>query len=437
MLSKPFALFIAAAAVVATAGAPAAWAQQSGKSWTQWRGPGREGQSSFKGLNKNWEKSPPKLLWTAEGMGEGYASVSVDGGKIYTTGNLADGQYLICVADGEKAPLWKTKLTEGKPEHSYEGARSTPTIDGNRLYVVSSDGRISCVDANGGEVVWSRSFKDFDGRMMSGWGFSESPLLDGDRVICTPGGDDAIVVALDKKNGQEIWRCGGPETTGTDAKGKNLKKGAGYASVVVSEGAGVRQYVTLVGQGLIGVRAEDGSLLWSYEKVANGVANIPTPIPFGDFVFASSGYGTGAALVKLSAADGGVKAEEVYFLKSDEFQNHHGGMVKVGDYIYAGHQHGQGLPICLEAATGEVKWVDRGPGKGSAAVLYVDGCLIFRYQNGLVALIEATPEEYRLLGEFTPAYQEKESWAHPVVVDGKLYLREQDKLMCYDVSASS
>lgn len=437
MLSKSLALFVVASAVVATASAPAAWAQQPAKSWTQWRGPGREGKSPYKGLNKNWEKSPPKLLWTAEGLGTGYASVSIDGGKIYTTGNLEDGQYLICIADGQTKPLWKTKLTEGKPQHDYEGARSTPTIDGNRLYVVSSDGRISCVDSEAGEVLWSRSFKDFGGRMMSGWGFSESPLIDGDRVLCTPGGDDAIVVALDKKNGEEIWRCGGPEANGTDARGKNLKKGAGYASIVVSEGAGVRQYVTLVGQGLIGIRAEDGALLWSYEKVANGVANIPTPIPFDDYVFASSGYGTGAALVKLSPADGGVKAEEVYFLKSDDFQNHHGGMVKVGDYIYSGHQHGQGLPICIEALTGEVKWVDRGPGKGSAAVLYVDGCLIFRYQNGLVALIEATPEEYRLLGEFTPAYQERESWAHPVVVDGKLYLREQNKLMCYDVSAST
>jgi hypothetical protein len=265
--------------------------------------------------------------------------------------------------------------------------------------------------------------------MMSGWGFSESPLIDGDRVICTPGGDDAMVVALNKKSGDEIWRCPAPEGNG--------KKGAGYASVVVSEAAGVRQYVTLVGSSLIGVLADDGALLWNYTKVANGVANIPTPFPYGDYIFASSGYGTGSCLLKLSAKDGGVAAEEVYFLKADDFQNHHGGMVKIGDYVYAGTQHGKGFPTCIDVATGEQKWLDRGPGKGSAAVLYVDGHLIFRYQDGLVALIEATPEEYRLKGTFMPDFQKRESWAHPVVVDGKLYLREQEKLMCYDVSASS
>lgn len=305
------------------------------------------------------------------------------------------------------------------------------------LYIVTSDGAIHCVQCERGDVVWSKNFKtEWNGRMMSGWGYSESPLVDGDRVLCTPGGKDAMIVALDKKTGDEVWKAAVPNFgSGKTRKGDPIKMGAGYASIVVSNGGGVKQYVTLIGQGVIGIRADDGKFLWGYEDVANKTANIPTPICEGDYVFASSGYGTGAALLKLSSdGSGGVKAEEQYFLDSKKLQNHHGGMVMIGDYIYCGHNHNSGFPICVEWKTGDIKWMDRGPGSGSAAVLYADGNLVYRYQNGIVALIEATPEEYRLKGELKPEYQEGKTWAHPVIVDGKMYLREQDKLMCYDVS---
>jgi outer membrane protein assembly factor BamB len=241
-----------------------------------------------------------------------------------------------------------------------------------------------------------------------------------------------MLVALHRDTGEEIWRSAMPEIG--DAGGD----GAGYSSIVVSEGAGVRQYVQLVGRGLIGVRAEDGKFLWGYNKVANGTANIPTPLVDGNFVFASSGYGCGAGLVKLSRDGDGVRAEEVYFLRANVFENHHGGMVMVGDYVYAGHKHGQGFPICLKWKTGDVQWGGkiRPVGGGSAAITLVGDDIIFRYQDGVVALISATPKNYRLHGTFTPDYQEGDSWSHPVVVDGKLYLREQDKLMCYDVRKS-
>lgn len=402
--------------------------------WPQWRGPARDGISQEHGLQADWDAAPPKLLWELDGMGAGYASVSVVGGKLFTTGNTDKGQSLICVDLGKTKIDWSTPLTDSSPKHGYEGARCTPTIDGDRAYVVSSDGAITCLSTKDGQILWSRKFSEWDGKMMSGWGFSESPLIDGDRVLCTPGGENAMIVCLDKKTGGDLWKSPMPKI------GDGGKDGAAYSSIVISNAGGVKQYVQLVGRGVIGVRADDGEYLWGYNRVANGVANIPTPVVSGDYVFASTGYGTGSALLKLSKTGNGVSAEEVYFLNADTFQNHHGGMILIGDHIYAGHAHNKGFPICVDLKSGKVVWGGkmRPPegADGSAAVTAVDGKLIFRYQNGIVALIDATPEGYKLLGKFKPVFQEKESWSHPVVVDGKMYLREQNKLMCYDVKAS-
>ncbi|MCA9266866.1 MAG: PQQ-like beta-propeller repeat protein [Planctomycetales bacterium] len=397
--------------------------------WPQWRGPQRTGVSEETGLLQDWDAQQPKLLWMVEGTGHGYAGVSIAEGTIYTTGNFGDGQAVVALNAADGSQLWRQAITDSDPKHGYDGSRSTPSIDGDRLYVVSSNGAIHCLRRNDGSVAWSRDFKDWGGKMMSGWGFAESPLVDGPWVLCTPGGSDAMIVALDKMTGEEIWKSAQGEFGG---KGKD---GAGYSSIVVSQGAGVKQYVQLTGRGVIGVRASDGKFLWGYNEVANTTANIPTPVVSGDYVFASSGYGTGAGLVKLSAEGDGVKAEEVYFLPGKTFQNHHGGMLLIGEHIYCGHNHNNGFPICLALKTGEVIWGgdERGAGSGSAAVVYADGNIIFRYQDGVVALVEATPSGYKLKGKFKPEYQEGKSWAHPVVVDGKLYLREQNKLMCYDV----
>ncbi|MCA9054341.1 MAG: PQQ-like beta-propeller repeat protein [Planctomycetaceae bacterium] len=399
--------------------------------WPQWRGPDRNGIAANEHIRTNWKAKPPKLLWVSEGMGEGYASMSIVDGRLYTTGNRDGAQAVICADAASGEVQWSTPITDKNPKHSYGGSRCTPTIDGDRLYAVSSDGKIACLKISDGSLVWSEAFQQWGGKMMSGWGFSESPLVDGDWVLCTPGGQDAMVVALNKLDGSLVWQSAIPSI------GDRGGDGAGYASIVVSNGGGVKQYVTTVGRGAIGIRAKDGKFLWGYNRVANGTANIPTPIIDGDYVFVSTGYGTGAALLKLSRTDnGGVQAEEQYFLDGKEFQNHHGGMVKLGDYIYAGHQHNKGFPVCLEMKTGKTVWGGkiRPVGEGSAALTCVDGQLIFRYQNGVVALIEATPKGYNLQGQFTPEVQERESWSHPVVVDGKLYMREQNKLMCYDVA---
>lgn len=394
--------------------------------WSQWRGPGRDGKSTETGLLDQWTESGPPLLWQTDGLGRGYASVSIAKETIYTLGRIDKQEHLIALRATDGKLLWSTPFGSGG--HS----NGTPTIDGDRVYAVGLKGDLICADARTGDPIWRKNYgKDFGGQMMSGWGYSESPLVDGDRLIVTPGARAAMIVALDKQTGDEIWRSSVPEF------GDRGKDGAGYSSVVISEAAEVKQYVQITGRGLIGVRASDGRFLWGYNRVANGTANIPTPIVSGDFVFCSTGYGTGAGLVKLSKDGNGVAAEEVYFLPGNTFQNHHGGMIRVGDYVYAGAQHNNGFPTCLELMSGKIVWGGklRGPGEGSAAILYADGHLVFRYQNGVIALIEATPEAYRLKGSFKPVYQKGNSWAHPVIAGGKLYLREETKLMCYDLRA--
>lgn len=414
--------FIAGLAALATAA-----------DWPQWRGPDRTGLSSETGLLPDWDSATPKLLWMSEGCGEGYASVAVAAGKVYTTGNLKDGQGVICF-DTDGKHQWSATVTTSTPKHGYNGARCTPTIDGDRLYVVLSDGSISCLKTADGASVWRREFKEWKGRMSSGWGFSESPLVDGDLVLCTPGADDAMIVALNKLTGEEVWRTAVPDL------GESGKSGAAYSSIVISNAAGVKQYVQLIGKGVIGVRASDGKFLWGYNEIANKTANIPTCIVTGDYVFTSTGYDVGgSALLRISADGDGAKVEEVWYKPANELQNHHGGMVLVGDRIYFGAKHNNGFPVCVDFMNKEnpIVWggKERGPGGGSAAVTYADGNLIFRYQDGTVALVEANPTEYKLKGKFKAEHQERESWAHPVVSGGKLYLREQDKLMCYSLKA--
>ncbi len=404
-------------------------AVKNSSDWPEWRGPSRNNQSTETGLLKDWDKTPPQLLWEAEGMGKGYASLSIANGKIYTSGNGADGQAVVCLDLNGKV-LWTSKFTEHNPDHSYDGSRTTPTIDGDRLYVVASSGNITCMKTADGTIVWQRDFlKDFGGKLMSGWGFSESPLVDGDMVVCTPGGDEAMMVAFNKMTGKVIWKSAMLPFS------KKGKEGAGYSSIVVSEGAGVKQYIQLVGRGVIGVRAKDGKMLWGYDGVTNDVANIPTPLVQGDFVFASTGYGAGAALLELKKKGTGVEAVEKYFLPANDLQNHHGGMILKDGYVYCGHRHNEGFPICVEMKTGKTIWGGdvRPVGKGSAATTYADGNIIFRYQSGPVALVEATPEGYKLKGSFTPKHASEPCWSHPVVHGGKLYLRDQDKLMCYNL----
>ena len=268
--------------------------------WPQWRGPDRDGKAHDARIRTDWDTNPPQLLWTEAGFGEGFASMAIVGERLYTTGNVGGGQAVTAFDLSSRKMLWQTPITDGAPQHGYGGSRSTPTVDGDRLYVTSSGGGVACLDVRKGKLLWSKKFGDEYGSGSQSWGYAESPLVDGDLVIVTPGGKDALMVALDKQTGSEVWRT--PYAGDLGDKGKQE---AGYSSIVISNAAGVKQYVQMTGKGLVGVRASDGKLLWNENSVANGTAVIPTPLVQGDYVFASSGYGTGAALVKLSKAGKG------------------------------------------------------------------------------------------------------------------------------------
>ncbi len=398
--------------------------------WPGWRGPERNGISSDTHLLKSWPANGPALAWRTQDLGVGFSSISISGNRIYTMGDRGDSQYVYALNLADGKIVWSTKIGPAWDDE-YGGPRGTPAVDGDSVYGIGTEGEVVSLKASDGSLRWERSMtRDYGGQMMSQWKFAESPLVDGDRLLFTPGSFGATVVAVDKRTGKDIWRAG---TRRGPVAGSN---GAGYSSIVISEGAGVKQYVQLTGRGLIGIRASDGRTLWSYNRIANDVANISTPVVKGDYVFASTGYQTGAALLKLSKTADGVEAKEVYFLDPKVFQNHHGGFVLVGDFLYAGHGHGNGFPICIEFLTGKVRWGGNfraEGGTGSAAVAYADGHLYFRYENGAMKLFQASPEGFKETGTFKIPGVRNPSWSHPVIFGGKLYLREQDSLLCYNV----
>jgi outer membrane protein assembly factor BamB len=405
------------------------FAGASAADWPGWRGPNRDGLSTEKGLLPQWGPEGPPLAWKASGVGSGFASVAVAGDRLYTMGDKDGAQHVFALKRDGGALVWKTKVG-GPMIDTRGGARSTPVVDGDRVYALGSDGDLVCLDAATGAAVWSQNLeRDYGGQMMSRWMWSESPLVDGERLVFTPGARAAALVAVDKKTGREVWRSAIPEL------GPAGKDGAGYSSIVVSNAAGVKQYVQLLGRGLVGVRASDGKYLWGYNRVANGVANISTPIVRANWVFASTGYQTGSALLELRPSGDGMAAHELYFLDAKTLQNHHGGLVLVGNHVYAGHGHNKGFPICVDFVSGKVAWGGdvRNAGTGSAAVMYADGRLYFRYENGVVVLIEASPGGYVEKGSFTIPDVRDPSWAHLAIADGRLYVREQDTVYCYDI----
>ncbi|QDT64177.1 PQQ-binding-like beta-propeller repeat protein [Calycomorphotria hydatis] len=408
-----------------------------GADWSQWRGPQRDGKAVGESIRHDWNAHPPELLWQMEGLGKGFGSLSIVGNKLFATGNMDDGQAVVAVDLDSHKVIWTTVISTGGTR-SYPGSRCTPTYSDGALYVTSNDGVLCALSADDGKIIWKRDFPSEFGSPTQKWGFAESPLVDGDRVIATPGAGNAVMAAFDKETGETIWQTPYPDLGGPG------KQEPGYSSIVITNAAGVKQYVQNTGQGVIGVRASDGKYLWGNSAAANRVAVIPTPLVQGDYVFATSSYKTGSVLLKLSPGmqRGTVNAEQVYFLDGKKvFENHHGQMILHNGYIYGGHGQNKGFPMCIEFLTGEVAWGGeedklRGPSgsKGSAAVIFADGYMIWRYQNGLIALIEATPKEYREKGTFTPPVVEEPSWSHPVIVDGQMYLREQNSLMCFDVS---
>lgn len=408
----------------------AGWtASLSAGDWPTFRGSDRSAVAPDTDLLEAWPEEGPKLIWKAEGAGTGYSSLAIADGRIYSLGDgpsIADDkdEYLVAFHDVDGKPIWKHHIgeawTQGKP--NWQNARSTPSVQGDLVYVVSPQGELVCCQTADGTEVWRKSFtKDFGGKKGDGWGYSESPLIDGERVICTPGGDQTTMAALDGRTGNTVWQAVRPGD-----------RGAGHASIVISEIGGTRVYVQTTGGGALGVRAKDGVLLWSY-PIDQTTAVAPTPIVRGDYVFFTAGYKRGGALLKqIAGEDGAVTVEEVYPLNV-KLANKHGGVVLVGDYLF-GDSDDSGTPFCADFLTGESKWQKRGSGSGSACLAAADGHLYIRYANGVTVLAKADPTDYVEVGKFSPPGSgERPSWSHPVILDGKLYLRDQDVITCYDI----
>lgn len=390
--------------------------------WGMFRGPNRDGHSPDTGLLKQWPSTGPALAWKVTGLGKGASSFSIVGDKMYTMGDLADGCHLICLSAADGKIAWTTKM--GAPwvdEKWLHGPRGTPATDGALVIGLSPNGDVLCADAATGKEKWKKSMKgDFGGKMMSGWGFSESPLLDGDHVVITPGGSKGTVAALKKATGELVWQSSG------------LTDSAAYASLVPVEIGGVRQYLLLTDQSAAGIGAKDGKVLWRVGRQGK-TAVIPTPVYKDGIVFVTSGYGVGCSAYKITEAGGAFTAAELYV--GTQMKNHHGGVILVGDYVYG--LDDPGTLKCIELKTGKVVWQDKSIGKG--AIAFADGHFVLRSENekkGDIALIEASPEGYKETGRFTqPDLSGKKCWAHPVVFGGKMYIRDHDLLLCYDVKA--
>ena len=383
--------------------------------WPQWQGPDRTGMSKETGLLKAWPSGGPAVVWSSQGLGKGYGSMAVAGERIFLQGMVGNTSTVFALNRADGKGVWSKALGRAESNDQGPGPRGTPTVDGERLYVLTENGDLACLKTDG-TAVWQRNIlKDFGGRQLR-WLISESPLVDGPHLIVSPGGPGAGMVKLDKMTGKTVWQS------------KDLSDAAGYSSPIVADVGGVRTYMTLTSGGGVGVRASDGKLMWHYERAANNVANITTPIFFDNKVFYTSAYDTGAGLVGLSAQNGEVKAKEIYFTR--EMKNHHGGVILYNGYLYG---FSDSILTCLEFATGKQMWRDRSVGKGS--IMFADGNLYIQGENNLVGLAEASPNGYKEHGRFPIADKGLPSWAHPVVSDGRLYVRNQDTLVAYDIKA--
>ncbi|HEV3263418.1 MAG TPA: PQQ-binding-like beta-propeller repeat protein [Gemmataceae bacterium] len=387
--------------------------------WPQWQGPDRNGISHETGLLADWPKDGPPLVWKIKHIGTGYSTPSVAAGRIFGLSWRGKDEVVWALDESTGKELWAKRIAEARPApggEAREGSRSTPTVDGDRLYALGQNGDLVCMDMADGDLHWHKNLvKDFHGGVPA-WGYSESPLVDGDKLVCTPGGKEATLVALDKKTGDPIWKAQVPQGDG-----------AAYASVIAADVHGLRQYIQFLHNGVVGVAADDGKFLWRYDQPHNGTANCSTPIFAHGCVFAASGYGTGGGLVRLIRKGAETRAEQVYFSK--QMVNQHGGMVLVDGYVYGSNE---GQLCCLDFKSGKVMWQDRHPGKGS--ITCADGRLYYRNEGGPVMLVEANPKKYIEHGRFNqPDRSGPAAWPHPVIANGKLYLRDQNLLLCYDV----
>ena len=345
--------------------------------------------------------------------------MSVAGDRVYLQGARGNNSVVIALNRADGKEVWSKPLgpieTRMRSDRG-AGPRGTPTVDGDRLYVLTENGDLACLKTDG-SILWQLNIlKEFRGSQLQ-WLVSESPLVDGPHLVVTPGGPGAGMVKLDKMTGKTVWTS------------KELSDTAAYSSITVADVQGVRTYMTFTATAGVGVRASDGKLMFTYPAAANRTANVATPVYSDNKVFFASAYGTGGGLLNLTVQNGEVAAAEAYFTR--EMKNHHGGMVLVDGYLYG---YNDLILTCLEFTTGKMMWRDRSVGKGS--VTYADGRLYLQSENNLVGLAEASPTAYVEKGRFEIPDKGQLSWAHPVISDGRLYVRNQDTLLVYDIKTA-
>jgi outer membrane protein assembly factor BamB len=429
----PLLVLLAGLSAAAGAFAPAP-AGRGGNDWPQWRGPNRDDVSRETGLLQDWPAGGPKLLWTYDDAGAGFSGPAVVGDVLYTMGAKDEKEWLYALDVRGPKQLWAAEVGPLLVNGWGDGPRGTPTVDGEYVYALGGQGHLVCVKAATGDKVWTKRLKeDLGGAFQGVWGYTESPLVDGDQVVCTPGGPNGSVAAFDKKTGEVRWRT------------KGLPDKASYASLVSADFGGDRQYVGMTEDHIVGV-ARDGRVLWSFAR-KGPVAAIPTPVVSGDLVFVTSAYDAGCVLLRVQSEGGKFRAEEVYRedQKFERMVNHHGGVVLVEGHLYGYSEGKKGRGPsqweCQELKTGNVLWGE-GKALGKGALTYADGRLYcYSEKEGTAALAAASPKGWEEHGRFTIPQQTKLKrkagliWTHPVVANGRLYLRDQDLIFCYDVKA--
>ena len=380
-----------------------------GADWPQWRGTDRDGISKETGLLATWPADGPAVVWKTAGLGEGYSSLAIAAGRIFTQGQHGKQEFIAAfdVKTGKKR--WETPTSSaGYRNDRGDGPRGTPTVDGDRLYAMTGDGVLVCLETATGKTAWWHNVAKEYGGSVPQWGFSESPLLDSDRIIVMPGGRGASIVSLHKRDGSLEWKSGSDH--------------AGYSSAIVANVAGVKTVLALSAEGAMGVQEDNGELLWHYTKVSNRTANIATPIYSDGSVFLSSAYGTGCALLKL----GPRTMSEVYF--SGDMKNHYSTSVMVDGYL---NGYNESILTAMQFSTGKVVWKNRSVGKGS--VTYADKKLYLLGEEGWIGLADATPDAYREISRFNASKGSLPAWSPLVISDGQLYYRDQDGLTAYDI----
>jgi outer membrane protein assembly factor BamB len=400
-----------------------------GADWPQWRGPNRDDVSKETGLLQEWPKDGPKLVWTCEEAGIGFSGPAVVGDRLYSMGSDDKKEYVFALDIKNGKKLWSTEVGDLFTNFFGDGPRSTPTVDGDLVYCLGSNGDLLCAKGANGDKVWMTSLKkDLEGQVGHGWGFCESVMVDGDKVICTPGGKKGTLAALDKKTGKVLWRT------------KDLEDTSSSASIVAANIGGKLQYVQMTQQSVVGVSPQDGQVLWRFPR-KGGTAAIPTPIVKDHFIYVASGYGVGCQLLDVTSAGDKLDVKELYDKeKHRNMDNKHGGVVRVGDYLY-GFCDGKGW-VCQKFDSGDIVWPEKDRTKlagNSGSLTYADGHLYCYQDNGTVALVEASPDGWKETGRFPIPQKTKRPrkgssiWTHPVVANGKLYLRDQDLIHCYEV----